>query len=446
MHTTTALTALMADEGRPARRDARTYSLAMLLTGGPRSPEAEALISTIIDTVIVPSRQGTVQLRPSMRLRYREALGPFLADLFYALKLGRWSKLRTNHGDMALYPGKETAFEAMRAAMGATGLLEELPGFFREEERFGIDYQIAAMTSFRPTPKLVQMAEGHGVTLGNLSAHFMAGKAPAPPPCDVVEARSAKATKGARTERLPIDPEDLQASAITTAMERLNAFLMEDGRIEGITFAGLRRIYSNADRPGFAWQWGGRFYSMPRGNAYEGMSDGGGDGAGGRARAAVLRIDGEDVVEVDLSAAHLTILHGLLGLPFDATQASYELPGVNRAEVKRWIMIALGASDPMAGGRRFAPVRRAALERFPALADLGSHGISTYDLQYHEAEIMMMAMQDLMEQGVGFLPVHDALCVPRSQQALAAAALTDAFRRYFVERLGMDSAPVPRVH
>ncbi len=108
--------------------------------------------------------------------------------------------------------------------------------------------------------------------------------------------------------------------------------------------------------------------------------------------------------------------------------------------------MALGASSPNGGGPRYAPVRRAALERFPVLADLGTHGISTYDLQYHEAEIMMMAMQDLMGQGVGFLPIHDALCVPRARQALAAAVLTDAFHRYFVERLGMASAPVPRVH
>jgi hypothetical protein len=436
----------MLPEALSDRRDARTYARAMLLAGTACSEAAEALIFTITDSVIVPSRQGTVQLRPSMLLRYREALGPFLADLLYALKAGRWSKLRTNNSELATYPGKATAFEAMRGAMGAASLLEELPGFFREEERFGVDYQQAAMTSFRPTPKLLQLAEDHGVTLDQLPAHFAAGKAPPPASCDVVEARSAKTIKGARTERLPIAPEDSKALAIGTGMERLNAYLMEDGRIEGITFAGLRRIYSNADQPGFAWQWGGRFYSMPRGDAYESMSDGGGHGAGGRARAAVLRIDGEEVAEVDLGAAHLTILHGLLGLPFNATQASYELPGVDRGEVKRWIMIALGASDHMAGGRRCDPVRRAALERFAVLVGLGSHGISTYDLQYHEAEIMMMAMGDLMAKGVGFLPVHDALCVPRSRQALAATVLKDAFRRYFVERLGMANAPVPRVH
>ncbi|MBD8619306.1 hypothetical protein IFT67_10280 [Sphingomonas sp. CFBP 13728] len=302
MHTSTALAALMLPEGLSDRRDARTYARAMLLAGSPSSSGAKALISTIIDTIIVPARQGTVQLRPSMILRYREALGPFLADLFYSLKAGRWSKLRTNNGEMATYPGKATAFEAMRGAMGADGLLEELPGFFRDEERFGTDYQIAAMTSFRPTPKLIQMAEAHGVTLANLAAHFTVGKAPPPAPCDTIEARSSKATKGARAEPLPIDPEDLTARAITTEMDRLNAYLMEDGRIGGITFAGLRRIYSNADKPGFAWQWGGRFYPMPRGDNYILMSDGGGHGAGGRARAAVLRIDGEDVVEVDLSA------------------------------------------------------------------------------------------------------------------------------------------------
>jgi hypothetical protein len=419
----------------------------MLLAGDAKSPQAEALVRSIIDTVIAPYMAGKVQARPTMLVRYREAVGPFLSDLLHGIRAGRWSKLRTNNSEIASYPGRATAFSAMRDSMGAAGLLEELPGFYREEEVFGQSYQQAAMTSFRPTLQLVQMAEEHGVTLGNLSAHFAVGAASLPAASDVIEARARKVTKTSRAVQVPIEPADPTASALVASMESLNAYLMAPGRIEGIVFAGLRRLFSHADQPDFAWQWGGRFHSMSRGDAYETMSDGGDEGGRGRrARAAILRIDGEEVEEVDLSAAHLTILHGLLNLPFDANEAPYALPDLDPKEVKRWVMIALGASDPNAGGPRCAKVRQAASKRFPVVEGLAAYGISTHDLQYHEAEIMMMAMTELQAQSIGFLPVHDALIVPRSKHGVGVKVLGKAFEQYFTERLGMASAPVPKVH
>ena len=447
MHAYTPLGDLALPERATDRRDARTFARSMLLAGGPCSPEAEALISTIIGTVIAPHMKGRVQARPTMLLRYREALGPFLSDLLHGIREGRWSKLRTGNGAPAAYPGRATAFDAMRAAMGASGHVEELAGFYRQEDRFGQSHQRAAMMSFRPTAPLLQMASEHGVTLSKLSAHFARGTVAPPADCDVVVARAEKVSKSDRAVGLPIDLADPRALAIIASMESMNAFLMAKGRIEGIVFAGLRRIFSHADKPDFAWQWGGRFYSMPQGDAYESMSDGGDPGGRGRrARAALLRIDGEAVEEVDLSAAHLTILHGLLGLPFDATTAAYDLPGLNPVEVKSWILQALGASSATGGGPRYARVRPAALERFPALAGLATHGISTHDLQYHEAEIMMIAMAELQARDIGSLPVHDALIVPKSKHGIAAEVLRNAFERYFIDILGMPTAPVPSVH
>ena len=88
--------------------------------------------------------------------------------------------------------------------------------------------------------------------------------------------------------------------------------------------------------------------------------------------------------------------------------------------------------------------RRAGLLRYPFLARLPELGISTLDLQFHEAEILRLAMEELMaEHGVGFLPMHDALIVPRSHAELAREAIRGGFRRYFQEVLGMPAAPLP---
>lgn len=99
---------------------------------------------------------------------------------------------------------------------------------------------------------------------------------------------------------------------LTGELEELNAYL-ETVLIEGFAFSGLRRIFNNGDQPGFAWQWGGRFYSVPGGDDYMRWK------GGKAARADAIRLQGERVGEVDLSASHLTVLYGLLGERFDHT-------------------------------------------------------------------------------------------------------------------------------
>lgn len=108
--------------------------------------------------------------------------------------------------------------------------------------------------------------------------------------------------------------------------------------------------------------------------------------------------------------------------------------------------MALGASDASKGGRRYAKVRTAGIARYPFLGDLPSLGIASLDLMYHEAEIIRLAMEDLMDNhGIGFLPVHDALMVAKGNETIAAEALGSAFTRYFRDILGKANPPVPRI-
>ena len=435
MHLSTPL----PDMGLPERRDARTFSRAMLLKGGAVSAEGSNLVTGIVDDVISPYQSAQGQLRPTMVAKCRAATNAFLADLLFAAQSGRWSKLQTGTNALTGLPGGATAFRTMRAAMGAQGLLEELPGYRKAPQvRFGREFTQSAKQAFRPTGKLLAMAEAHGVPLASCTGHFALGTLKAPASAQVIEAR-ATVPKGSPPRRLTVDLADPKAAEIVASMGRLNAHLLEPGRIEGIAFAGLRRVFLKADRPDCAWQWHGRYYSMPEADAYELME------GGAATRARVVRIDGEAVTAVDIGASHLTLLHGLLGLPFDETRDPYGIEGADRDAVKQWLLYALGSSDPAAGGQKHNRVRAAMLDRYPFLVDLPSLGIGPLDLQYHEAEIMRLAMEALAAKGIGFLPVHDELMVAKGNGETAKDALRGAFRRYFKEHLGLEAAPVPRL-
>jgi len=435
MHASTPLEVMDLSD----RRDARTFARSMLLTGTPASPEAHRLVANVVDQVIAPHRAVQGQLRPTMLPKYREALAPFLTDLLVASAAGKWSKLETNTNALHGHPGGSTAFKVMREAMRSAGLLEELPGYKRTYPMFGVEQSRSSRTSFRPTAQLLLLAKGHGVAPENLGEHFRPSKAAVPEGFAVIEARATKKDRNDKPRLLPVNLEDPKAAAIIRDMERLNAFLMEDGRIEGIVFAGLRRVFTNADQPDFDWQWHGRFYSIPGADAYEHME------GGSEARARAIRMDGEEVAEIDVSASQLTILHGLLGLPFDPTADPYALPGVSRDEVKRWITWALGASDPAIGGRKADKARAAGLARYPFLARLPELGFNTNVLSFHEAEVMRLTMENLMAQDIGFLPVHDAIMIPASKRNEAVGAMQGAFRRHFTDHVRTSGVLEPRI-
>jgi hypothetical protein len=59
-----------------------------------------------------------------------------------------------------------------------------------------------------------------------------------------------------------------------------------------------------------------------------------------------IAIGGEPVAELDIAASHLTLLHGLLGLP--APQGDpYEVEGLPRDVVKGWVTATIGKGSPV---------------------------------------------------------------------------------------------------
>ncbi|MXP15687.1 hypothetical protein GRI44_13105 [Altererythrobacter confluentis] len=409
----------------------------MLLKGYLMSPEAKALMDVVLNTIIVPFRRTQGQFRPSMVPAYQAIIEAFLADLLRAAADGRWSKLSTDNEHLGTVPGGRTALGVMRSALGSQDYIEELPGYFRTEVSFGQKRKKHSRTCFRPTKKLIDLADELGVSLSSIRQHFVARPSAPPSRAEVLMLKAQPAIRGEKPKLLPLPKDDPRCSLIIQDLQELNAFLMHEGRIAGFTFAGLRRSFNNADHPDFSYQWHGRYYSMLGADRYEAFE------GGKETRERLIIIDGLPSRELDISASHLTILHGLLGVPFDSAKDPYELDGVKRDTVKQWVVLALGSSGASNGGNPLLAAKRVGLKRYPFLSQLHGLGIGPLDLHYHEAEIIRLAMESLMKKGVGFLPVHDALLVADGNQGLAEEAIKEGFSRYFIHQLGMTSAPEP---
>jgi hypothetical protein len=91
-------------------------------------------------------------------------------------------------------------------------------------------------------------------------------------------------------------------------------------------------------------------------------------------------------------------------------------------------------------------VRETVLNHHPVLLQLQALGITSLDLQFHESEILLRAMQELREQhSLPSLPIHDGLIVPESEREVTKAVLVRAFRDYFRETLGTHEGITPRI-
>jgi len=431
--------------------DASIYSRVMALEPVNLSDEASAFVSMIMNTVILPLRDSGRQVRPTMRPKCRQALASLLEGVLSAYTMGRWGRCATGSSAMVYYPGGKTAFKTVREGLKAAGLLEDLPGVRMPIFQGGGSKAVRQrQTCFRPTPALLSRLEAFDMPIAEVRTHFRPADS-GPVMLTVPGELRAQKVDDKPGVRLPLDPDTPLARSHIAQMDRLNAFLLGDGRVSGFSFGGLRRIFNDADQAGFKWQWGGRLYSPSRSEAYESYPSGknphGRPVPPGEARSERIRLDGQPVVEVDMNAAHLTILHGLCGIPFDHAHDPYDIAGANREDVKAWVRTAMGAGDTAIGGKRFAKVRKAAMARHPILAQAGEPGLTTLDLQFHESEIILSALEVLRDRhDVAALPLHDALIVREGAAGLAQGVLGEAFQRYFRETLRAPVVPTPRIH
>ena len=162
-----------------------------------------------------------------------------------------------------------------------------------------------------------------------------------------------------------------------------------------------------------------------------------------------IKINGEAVVELDINASYLRILHGLRGFPVPQLKDIYAIKGIDRALVKAWVSSTLGyksfhrswtpklfkklkeAGVLIGKNMSYPNLKPQVLAHFPVLNDWPNCGIRWSTLMYEESEAIMAAMESLRSMGVVALPVHDSLIVPKSKGPLAARIMMDTFESRF---------------
>jgi hypothetical protein len=142
------------------------------------------------------------------------------------------------------------------------------------------------------------------------------------------------------------DTKDAKAVELEEVIIGLNAFIAQFD-IRGGTHHGYIREFNCGDHPSFAWDLGGRLYSLGD-ESYQGLS---------ADERKLMTIDGQPVIELDIRASALTIFHGQRRqrLDFAANPDPYTLPELSdtpRDLVKAFITATFGNGQSQRGGLR----------------------------------------------------------------------------------------------
>jgi hypothetical protein len=186
----------------------------------------------------------------------------------------------------------------------------------------------------------------------------------------------------------------------------------------------VTRIYSNNDVI-----QGGRLYC-----AFQRLPD----------RRARIRINtllnGIPCVEVDLSCNHPAMLMALSGKQIQQDWYSYvaKAANCNRNQVKFLVTRMIGAKDRSIDLRLSTAKRDGTpLSEFPEIRNALCNGGTGVFLQSLEGEILLNAMDTLLNRGILSLPVHDSLFI----QYLFEREAIDAIEKSWMDVLGVNFKP-----
>jgi len=409
----------------------------MSLSSPPASPKAKRLVDDII-AIIQSTEQRKRARQPNAAIAFKSAVGMIIGDLLIGLHTSDagWSYLSLSTASFSDRPIGYKTFKPIVQAMEIAGLIDVSLGRNSQAIDFGGGqapvYAPSFATRFRPSSSMAAMAKEAGIDGEDITKHF-------PPllPKRVIEVRAksenirGRKVKGKKLKYAPTE----KSKAMEAEIQELNQFLI-GFELGGAGFSGYRRLFHEGDVEGFDFQWGGRIYGVGDYN-YQNMK---------KSERSNMRIDGDPIVEIDINASYLSILHGISGYPLPERDDLYDIGGIDRTIVKAWVSSTIGhhcfhtrwpknAAQEIedAGIKRpkemtMTSLQPIILDHFPMLADWPSGRVTWANLMFTESEIIIGTMVELMRSySVPCFSVHDSIIVKKKDQQIAMDTLASQF-------------------
>jgi hypothetical protein len=414
----------------------------MSLSYTPKTDQAKAFVTSLA-TLLKTNQTRQRKLKEQDELQFDKTVALIIGDLLLAHDEGIRSTGEKSNNGLSYHPmsanyftdlivGYEMFYRIVHGLNGL-GLIEIYDGKNSRPIDWGEGvktYFGGLATRFKPLQPLLVKAAEHGLPEEAYHEHFHIIM-----PTNVVEVRASKEPGGKRGKKMKLSsfPRFQQIiNDITAINDFLSTFIYE-----GMVFTGLRRLFNEGDRSNFDFNLGGRLY--PSGSlGYMGMNS--------QERASIT-INEEAIVEIDINASYLTILHALKGIAMPDEEDMYAIGGLPREVVKKWFSITLGsdafhtrwvkgnvaelkeAEVAYKSWMTVKAVEKVVLEHFPLMRDWPKQEVRWSNLMFIESEVIISTMQELMlKHQVPSLPVHDCIIVRKSDQDLAMRVLSEQFK------------------
>ncbi|WP_108519980.1 hypothetical protein [Bradyrhizobium algeriense] len=420
------------------------------LRATPKTRGAFMLMGDLAERYPRPqAAKGKAYARRKTLVDYANAVGAFVADLLAAVERDRsegWLRCSLKKSDYTGQDVKWRMFDSVRLALTEAGLVEHKPGYPGVYSGLSNPGPMhGKLTRYRASPALLAACAAHGVTPDTVHEHFRFKPVM---PSELVQLTSPPQKT----------PDTDKVQKLRAQVAELNTFFAQHALAHPtIRHLGwVRKFHQATSLQAYRWNKGGRLYSYPQdATCYQHLSE---------VKRLEMRIDGEGVVEIDISSSYLSIFYAWCDQQLDTdTDAYRDILGpkeLDRQVAKFWINASFGngqlltmwtkkfkqdflerlekkgmapdAFDPKAYS--MSGIRERVLRRHPILQRLGDKIRGRVrdwgDLMFVESEIIIGTMQELMRRGIPSMPVHDSLIVPESREAVAVDALKHQFRTH----------------
>ncbi|WP_271615226.1 hypothetical protein [Bradyrhizobium sp. CCBAU 51627] len=448
----TTLTERTAWEPKTPKEEREALDKAPLATlrAQPANAQVAAFVSGLAQRYRRPnSAKGKSYARDKTLMKHVTAVAAFVADLLAAIESDRsegWLRCSLRKSDYTNQRVTWRMFDAVRQAFAEAGLVEHKPGYPPSYQFDNPGPMVGKLTRYRATSLLLAACEAHGVTPANVRQCFQFDEVM---PSELVQLTSPS-HKTPNTEKV----QQLRAQ-----VAEFNSFLakhtLTHPQVKVKHLGWVRKFHQANDLQTYRWDKGGRLYSYPQNaECYQRL---------GEDTRLGMRIDGESVVEIDISSSYLTIFYAWCDQKLDTDPDAYAgILGpteLDRQVAKFWINASFGNGSLLTRWAKFTKgfrerlakkgfppdafdtkaypmsrIKERALQRHPLLGRWGGEIRGRVrgwaDLMFVESEVIIATMQELMAKGVPSMPVHDSLIVQASKEALAVDTLSRQFETH----------------